>query len=123
MGREAAAESWINRRRSPVRAWRGGAAGRPHNSGGLGPVFRDASEFVAFREPGFAKVAMNFSAGPAESGVELRTETRALATDENSRRRFGRYWRVIRLGSALIRRSWLGATKRRVERAASGSFR
>jgi hypothetical protein len=58
-----------------------------------------------------------------DAGTELRTETRVLATDAASRRRFGRYWRVIRPGSALIRRTWLGAAKRRTERAASGSFR
>jgi hypothetical protein len=92
-------------------------------SGGRKPDFRDASEFLAFREPGYAKVAMNFSAKRVDAGTELRTETRVLATDAASRRRFGRYWRVIRPGSALIRRTWLGAAKRRTERAASGSFR
>jgi len=92
-------------------------------SGGPTPDFRDASEFVAFREPGYAKVAMNFSAKRVDAGTELRTETRVLATDAASRQRFGRYWRVIRPGSALIRRTWLGAAKRRTERAASGSFR
>jgi hypothetical protein len=90
-------------------------------SGGRTLDFRDASEFVAFREPGYAKVAMNFSARPLESGSELRTETRVVATDAASRRRFGRYWRLIQPGSALIRRNWLGAAKRRAERAASGA--
>lgn len=85
-------------------------------SGGVTPVFRDASEFVAFREAGFAKVAMNFSVRPVGSGSELCTETRVVATDAASRRRFGRYWRVIRPGSALVRRDWLAATKRRAER-------
>jgi hypothetical protein len=89
-------------------------------SGGLTPVFRDASEFVAFREPGYAKVAMNFSSRPLESGSELRTETRVVATDAASRRRFGFYWRLIQPGSALVRRGWLAAAKRRAERAASG---
>jgi hypothetical protein len=90
-------------------------------SGGRTPVFRDASEFVAFREPGYAKVAMNFSVWPVESGSELRTETRVVATDAASRRRFGRYWRLIQPGSALIRRNWLAAAKRRAERAAASA--
>jgi hypothetical protein len=89
-------------------------------SGGRTPVIRDASEFVAFREPGFAKVAMNFCARPLEFGSELRTETRVVATDAASRRRFGRYWRVIQPGSALVRRGWLAAAKRRAEGATSG---
>ena len=88
-------------------------------SGGLKPVFRDADEFVAFGEPGYAKVATNFSVGRVDGSTELRTETRVLATDAASRRRFGRYWRLIRPGSALVRRSWLGAAKRRAERATS----
>jgi hypothetical protein len=89
-------------------------------SGGLKPVFRDADEFVAFGEPGYAKVAMNFSVGRVDGSTELCTETRVLATDAASRRRFGRYWWLIRPGSALVRRSWLGAAKRRAEPATSG---
>lgn len=90
-------------------------------SGGRTHAFRDAPEFAAFEEPGHAKVAMNFSVWPAGSGSELRTETRALATDAASRRRFGRYWRLIRPGSALVQRDWLAAAKRRAERAAYGA--
>ena len=48
-------------------------------SEGLTPVFRDASELVAFLEPGYAKVAINSFAMPVEFGTELRTETRVLA--------------------------------------------
>jgi hypothetical protein len=66
---------------------------------------------------------MNFSAGLVDAGTELCTETRVVATDADSRRRFGRYWRVIRPGSALIRRNWLAAAKRRAERATSGARR
>jgi hypothetical protein len=43
----------------------------------------------------------------------VETETRALATDSRSRRRFARYWRLIRFGSGAIRRSWLRAAARR----------
>ncbi|HEX6711381.1 MAG TPA: hypothetical protein VF068_13710 [Rubrobacter sp.] len=94
-------------------------------SGGSRPVLRDADGFRAFGKPGYAKVAMNFSAEARAGGVELRTETRVLATDAASRRRFGRYWRLIRPGSALIRRTWLRAAKRRIQRATLGtrSFR
>lgn len=61
---------------------------------------------------------MNFSVRSADGHTELTTETRVLTTDPVARRQFGRYWRVIRPGSAMIRRSWLGAAKRRAETGA-----
>ena len=64
---------------------------------------------------------MNFCVWPVESGSELRTETRVLATDAASRRRFGRYWRLIQPGSALVRRDWLAAAKPRAERATTSA--
>ena len=73
------------------------------------PQLRSPEEWIAFAEPGFVKAAMNLRA----DGSRLTTETRIHATDPGARRRFGRYWRVIRPGSGLIRRSWLGAAKRR----------
>ena len=59
---------------------------------------------------------MNFrieEAGP--DGCVVTTETRVFTTDPSSRRKFGEYWRVIYPGSALIRRMWLQAIKRRAE--------
>ena len=84
-------------------------------SGGLRRV-EGAEQFAAFDEPGYAKVAFNFV---LESG-ELSTETRIAGTDDRARRRFGAYWLLIRPGSGLIRREWLGAIARQartVERA------
>lgn len=72
--------------------------------------------FKALKAPGFAPAAMNFrleDAGPGETLVT--TETRVYATDAVSRQRFARYWRVIYPGSALIRRMWLRAIKKRAE--------
>lgn len=68
-------------------------------------------EFADFREPGYAKAAMNFC---AENGT-LSTETRIQATDDDARRFFGRYWRAIKLGSGAIRLEWLRAIRRRAE--------
>jgi len=82
---------------------------------GAAPTIRDAREFVAFEEPGYAKVAMNFSVRPAEGATCLRTETRVLITDDASRRGFGRYWQVILPGRAMIRRGWLRAGRRWAE--------
>jgi hypothetical protein len=83
--------------------------------GGVAPAVRDARSFLAFEEPGYARVAMNFSVEATGDGVRLATETRVAATDPDSRQRFGRYWRVIRPGSAAIRRGWLRAARRRAE--------
>jgi hypothetical protein len=76
--------------------------------------FERPAEFLAFAEPGFVKAAMNFRFEAQGAGTRLTTETRVLATDPHSRRRFRRYWLVIRPGSGLIRRSWLRAAERRV---------
>ena len=77
-------------------------------------------DFQALREPGFAIAAMNFLVEDAGSGACIvTTETRIYSTDASARRRFAGYWRVIYPGSALIRRMWLRAVKRRAEAAGS----
>jgi hypothetical protein len=43
------------------------------------------------------------------------TETRVFAKTDADRRKFAIYWRFIRPGSGIIRRSWLAAIKRRAE--------
>jgi hypothetical protein len=83
-------------------------------SGGLRRI--DAADFRDFAEPGFAKAAFNFQVERVDGHTVLRTETRIATTDEHARRRFGRYWRVIYPGSALIRIAWLRAIRRRAER-------
>jgi hypothetical protein len=82
----------------------------------LAPAFLQVADADAFREidvPGYAKAALSFLAVPAPGGCTLRTETRVLVSDDASRRRFLAYWGVIGPGSALIRRSWLNAVRRR----------
>ena len=69
------------------------------------------ADFDAFDEPGWAKLAMDFST----AGGRLVTETRVRLTDDAARRSFRRYWLVVRPFSALVRRSWLAAAKRRAE--------
>ena len=71
-------------------------------------------DFKALHDPGFALATMNFrieQVGANECIVT--TETRVYATDDAARRRFAAYWRVIYPGSALIRRMWLRAIKKR----------
>jgi hypothetical protein len=94
-----------------------GFVGQPWRlAGGSMPRFGTALEWLDFAEPGYVKAAMSFCAVPEGAGARLTTETRIHATDPASRRRFARYWRVIRPGSGLIRHSWLRAAKRRAER-------
>jgi hypothetical protein len=89
------------------------AIGRPWTlRGGLRPRSELlGGGFAGFAEPGWAKLAMDFR---FEHG-ELVTETRVLLTDGVARRRFRRYWLVVRPFSGLVRRSWLKAAKRRAE--------
>jgi hypothetical protein len=101
-----------------------GYVGQPWKpAGGTVTKLLFAEAWSAFEEPGYAKALMNFrsaavpdASGPANSQASLlETETRVHVTDESSRRRFARYWRLIRPWSGLIRRSWLRAAKRRAE--------
>ena len=71
-------------------------------------------DFAAFAEPGWVKIAFDLTATAAGAGTLLATETRVTATSEDARRAFGRYWRVVRPGSDLVRASWLRAAERRV---------
>lgn len=85
--------------------------------GGRSANVGDVEEFMTFAAPGFVKVATNFwlEARAPASGTVLTTETRVWASDPTSRARFAWYWRFIHPGSAIIRREWLRAIKRRAE--------
>jgi hypothetical protein len=92
-----------------------GAVGRFWTlDGGIHRV--DPSDFVTFSEPGFAKAVFDFHVREVPGGTLLTTETRIKGTDECARRTFLRYWRVVMPGSALIRRAWLRAIRKRAER-------
>lgn len=85
---------------------RGGAAGR-------GPRPRTAEEFLAYDRPDACKAVIDFRVGPAL----LSTETRVHVPDPAARRRFRRYWLVIRPFSGLIRILFLRAARKRAEAA------
>jgi hypothetical protein len=74
-------------------------------------------DFMKFDRGRSAKAAIDFRITDEGAGWSgLTTETRVFATDAAARRRFAVYWRIIYPGSALIRRMWLSAIKRRAER-------
>ncbi|MFI6294023.1 hypothetical protein ACIBEJ_20715 [Nonomuraea sp. NPDC050790] len=85
-------------------------------SEGVAPI-GDAQAFSAFDRPGYAKGTFSFlleEAGPGR--VRLVTETRVAATSPDARRAFLRYWRLIRLGSGLVRWAILSSIKARTSR-------
>lgn len=75
--------------------------GRPHT----------AEEFLAYARPDSCKAVIDFRVGQSL----LSTETRVHVPDPVSRRKFGRYWLVIRPFSGLIRILFLRAARRRAE--------
>jgi hypothetical protein len=76
-----------------------------------------AESFVAFGEPGYAKIAIGFSVQPNGFGRSiLRYEARTAATDDVARARFRRYWRLIRPGVAIVMQRALGRIRAEAER-------
>jgi hypothetical protein len=76
----------------------------------------DASGFLAFNEPGYAKAVWNFTLSDRGSNLtRLATETRVLCLDEESRKRFRLYWALIGPFSGLIRKEALKAVRKEAE--------
>jgi hypothetical protein len=84
-------------------------------------VFRSIAPdaFAAFLDPGYVKIAWTLRADPLEDGLStFRTETRAVATDSDARRRFRRYWSFVSPGISFIRWLSLAPLKSEAERRA-----
>ena len=80
---------------------------------GLAPA-----EFINFSNPGFTKIVFSIAARavtPRESVLSM--ETRVLATDPVSRRKFQLYWLVVSTGVRLIRVIALNTARRQLEAA------
>ena len=80
---------------------------------------RTREEFLSFDEPGYAKAAISFLVRRERGGSRVITETRVAGTSPEATRALLLYWRTIRLGSGVIRRSWLAAIRRRALHAGS----
>ena len=99
-----------------------GAVGRFWRLAGNEPAaVRTREDFLSFADPGYAKAVIAFLVRPEHGGSRLITETRVAGTSPGATQAMLRYWRVIRLGSGAIRRSWLAAIRRRVAHAGSRS--
>jgi hypothetical protein len=72
---------------------------------------RTADEFVEYARPDMCKAVIDFRVGESS----LSTETRVHVVDPAARRKFRRYWLVIRPFSGLIRILFLRAARRRAE--------
>jgi hypothetical protein len=76
-------------------------------------------EFAGFSEPGYVKIAWTIRADDINAAESVfRTETRAIATDADARRKFRRYWSFFSPGIILIRWAVLTPVKREAERRA-----
>jgi hypothetical protein len=90
------------------------------------PAFRGipASDFGTFAEPDYVKIIFTLRADSAGNDASIfRTETRACTTDALARRKFRRYWALVKPGVALIRRLMLAPVKREAERRAEDAAR
>jgi hypothetical protein len=81
------------------------------------PEILSLEQFMAFNKPGYVKVAVNFRFISSDNNETiLTTETRNKGITHKDNRTFGRYWRIIYPGSAIIRRVWLDTIKKRAEK-------
>jgi hypothetical protein len=70
---------------------------------------RTADAFIRYERPDHAKAVIDFRVEPGS----LSTETRVHVADPTARRKFRRYWRVIRPFSGFIRILFLRAARKR----------
>jgi hypothetical protein len=95
-----------------------GTVGQPWRlgAGSMAVSVRTVEDFVAFRRPGFVKIATNFRVDDERAnrgGSRFSTETRVSVPDRATHLRFALYWILIRPGSGLIRREWLRVIRQR----------
>jgi hypothetical protein len=110
---------WVVLAERPGREVVLGAVTRPWESD---TSFRSipASEFAAFREPGYVKIVWTLRAEPQGEHVSVfHTETRVSTTDPAARERFRTYWSLVAPGVGLIRMAMLQPIKRAAERRAA----
>jgi hypothetical protein len=92
--RDLAARGWILLGERPEMELAYGQVGKPwKGAGGVPNHPVTADNFAAFAEPGFAKLAESTLVTPyGAAACVLTAESRVALTDEDSRRRFRRYW-------------------------------
>ena len=63
----------------------------------------DPLEFEKFEKEDYVKVTWSFVVNRVRQHTEVVTQTRIFATDERARKRFGRYWKLIKPFSGITR--------------------
>lgn len=92
-----------------------GLVARPWTiKGGLVKI--SAENFLKFNDPNYIKGTWNFCLAPKKEGTRVITETRIQSTDQESKKKFGRYWFFIRPFSGLIRLEILRLLKKDCEK-------
>ncbi len=98
--------------------------GRERVAGSIGQFWKgdygwaevSAANFARFDQPGYAKTVAGLSVRPYGEGRTLLTmESRTAVTDETARRRFGRYWGVLRPFVRLLMNRALQAVQEAAE--------
>ena len=82
--------------------------------GSSSPRPKTREEFLAYDRPDFCKAVIDFR---VHEGL-LTTETRVHVGDRDARRKFARYWLVVKPFSGLTRIVFFRAAKQRAEGAA-----
>ena len=83
-------------------------------------ILTDFEEFAAYDRPDVAKAVMDLRVhAEGETRTRITTETRVHVPDAAARRRFRRYWFVVRPFSGLTRILLLRAARHRAEAAAA----
>jgi hypothetical protein len=83
--------------------------------GGSRPPRLDAVALRSWSQPGWIKVGMEYRLESVPVGTRITIETRVLATDPTTRRKFAAYWFVIRASSGAIRSEVLRVVAHRAE--------
>lgn len=91
-----------------------GFIGRPWPGGAPERAPADAAAFAAAEALDAVKVAISLRCAPADYGTLLVTETR-IVVGPLAERPFELYWRLVKVGSNLVRTSILRAIARRAE--------
>ncbi|MGY1711182.1 hypothetical protein ACI8AC_16910 [Geodermatophilus sp. SYSU D00758] len=121
LGGDVAMEGWLALGRRERRELALGAIGRFWQPDITWRGAGSPEEFAAFDEPGWGRIAANFSLRPYGRGRTLLSyEARTAVPDAPSRRRFARYWRVVEPFVGHIMRAALRAVAEQARTRAAG---
>jgi hypothetical protein len=117
LGGEIDLEGWVGLGTAEQREVAFGAVGRFWEPNITWKQMASPEEFAAFDEPGWGKIAANFSLRPYGAHRTLLSyEARTATPDPDSRRRFARYWRLVRPFVGHIMRAALHEVRAIAER-------